>query len=457
MHRELATTVGDPLSVSEFWFAIAVTFVFALTILTGGATGKWFASDAISMILAGPLLVWGVLRLGKLRPRGPELCGFGLFAAIAAVQVIQLVPLPPSIWTALPGREPMAEVFSAAGQALGYMPLSVAPWATLYGLATLVVPAAVFVACLSLPAALLPRLIAVLSGVAAFNVLLGVAQIADGPDSALRFFTFTNVLQPVGIFANANHLAGFLAITIPFAVAQALSPDRSLAARWLFAGTALLSLAGCAATFSRAGALLALVAAAAGAATVLAAYGRRRHILASVAVVGVAGLVIFAQFGLAGLVRRMETVAPAESRLLMVEGAITAGFAYMPVGAGFGTTRTAYAMTETPDRLTTAVVNQVHNEYLQLWLEGGVPGLLLGLAVLAWIGWMASLRLRGSGAAGSIAPAACILIVLLHSTVDYPLRTLAIQACTALALAMLARPPAPSRRSRRASTTRGPG
>ena len=57
-----------------------------------------------------------------------------LTALMLLVPLIQLVPLPPSIWTALPGRAPVADGFRLLGQPLPWLPMSLAPARTVASL-----------------------------------------------------------------------------------------------------------------------------------------------------------------------------------------------------------------------------------------------------------------------------------------------------------------------------------
>ncbi len=116
-----------------------------------------------------------------------------------------------------------------------------------------------------------------------------------------------------------------------------------------------------------------------------------------------------------------------------------------PAGTGLGTFSTIYRRYENPDRVTRQYANHAHNDYLEVALELGIAGLLLIIAFIAW--WaMAVARVWRSdvpGAALARAGTVAIGIVLLHSIVDYPLRTSAIAAVVALACALLV--PAPRR------------
>lgn len=109
-----------------------------------------------------------------------------------------------------------------------------------------------------------------------------------------------------------------------------------------------------------------------------------------------------------------------------------------PVGTGLGSFQQVYRQYEDPMAVTPQYVNHAHNEYLQIALELGAPGLLLVAIFLAW--WaVAAARIWQSPLSSPFARAATIATaaVLAHSIVDFPLRTAAIAAIFAAAVAMM--------------------
>jgi O-antigen ligase len=111
---------------------------------------------------------------------------------------------------------------------------------------------------------------------------------------------------------------------------------------------------------------------------------------------------------------------------------------FMPWGSGLGTFRSVYQLHENPVQVTNTYVIHAHNDYVELALELGLPGVLLMIAFLVW--WVGTVwrawRYTESGVwsrAASIASGA----ILLHSLVDFPLRTAAISAVFAMCLALL--------------------
>src|SRR5262245_35748318 len=119
------------------WRFIATSgFVLACLVL-GGATTVGFLSDVVLQLLAIPLLLasfWRYLNLPSAeRPRGV----LALSVMVIAVPALQLVPLPPSLWSSLPGRWLLVESRTFIGDALPWAPVSVAPATTWLSLLSL--------------------------------------------------------------------------------------------------------------------------------------------------------------------------------------------------------------------------------------------------------------------------------------------------------------------------------
>lgn len=113
---------------------------------------------------------------------------------------------------------------------------------------------------------------------------------------------------------------------------------------------------------------------------------------------------------------------------------------FFPWGSGLGSFRSVYQLYEDPARVNDTYVRHAHNDYVELALETGLPGILLIVAFLAWWVRIASRAWRNVDAyarAASIASGA----ILLHSLVDFPLRTPAISALFAMCLSLLVQRP----------------
>jgi O-antigen ligase len=135
----------------------------------------------------------------------------------------------------------------------------------------------------------------------------------------------------------------------------------------------------------------------------------------------------------------VQAATSVHSRAEMIATTLTAARNFLPFGSGVGSFRKVYPLFENPDSILPTVVNHAHNDYAELLLETGVIGALLTAAFLVW--WVAAVRRvwrdRGEGhyaRAASIASA----VILVHSLVDYPLRTAAVSAGFAMSLALMA-------------------
>ena len=137
----------------------------------------------------------------------------GLLGLLAVWLALQIVPLPPSVWQGLPGRDVIAELDRAVGLEDNWRPISFVPSRGWNALASLVVPAAALLLALSMRAS--PRMLLLLvASLGLFDALLGLMQVISGRGSPLYFYAVTNRGSPVGIFANENHSAVFSAITL---------------------------------------------------------------------------------------------------------------------------------------------------------------------------------------------------------------------------------------------------
>jgi O-antigen ligase len=105
-----------------------------------------------------------------------------------------------------------------------------------------------------------------------------------------------------------------------------------------------------------------------------------------------------------------------------------------------------YRLYESPNAVTGEYVVHAHNDYAELTLELGAAGIVLILLFLAW--WVVAVRnawLKGENDPFARAASIASMAILLHSLVDFPLRTAAISACFAMCLALLADRKAPAR------------
>lgn len=421
---------------------VAPAYLLACILLGGSAQGVW---QNLVLELTGLAIIgwacWSPMEEGWTRRSRSLLL---IVAVGLAVVALQLVPLPISFWNyGIRGR--LAGGFAVLGRPSPDLPLSLAPYDSLATLLWLIPPAAMFCATLRLSDERLGWLAAALIAGTLAGVILGALQVAAGAASPWYLYPETNHGFAVGFFANANHMADLLVIALPFLAALAAAGrsrnvQRQSSAFILLGAAALLVLTGIALNRSLAGYGLVGPAILGSALVLIRPSSRSRRWVAGLAVfagfVAVAGLAT-SSIGGSKLGEEASTSVQSRATILAITTRATADF--MPLGSGLGTFLKVYRLYERPDTVTNEYVIHAHNDYAEIALELGLPGILLMLTFLAWWG-AAVFDVWPKDRGGPFARAATIAsgAILLHSLVDYPLRTAALAACFAVSLALMA-------------------
>lgn len=426
--------------------AIAAVALLALSFAFGGASREHALRLAVVEIAALPLLVFGLRNALKSGVRQDHGLALGLLAGLAAVPLVQLIPLPPAVWTGLPGREDLTLALSLVGLSPSWMPLSLTPDLTWGSFLALLPPLAAFLGVLAVTREVKQRLVWIYMGATACAVCLGALQLASGSTAFYPWET-TAAGNVTGFFANRNHMATLLLTSLPFAAALSGGAMRRGSRRaqtliWLSAlyiGLAVVTLG---VIRSRAGLVLAgpTLGGAFLAAWVASGRGRPGPAILALAGATTAAVVAVAAFALAPIMARFDTVGAPEGRFEVWPTVAEAANTYLPVGSGVGSFDAVYRSVEPLVRLDATYTNQVHNEYLQLWLETGWFGIGLIILFLIWWGrrtWTAWRSSPSSEHDLQRAASVAIPIVMLHSVVDYPLRTATMMVIFALCAALL--------------------
>ncbi|HEU4635699.1 MAG TPA: O-antigen ligase family protein [Edaphobacter sp.] len=420
----------------------AVTPSYLVLCIVLGGSGQAIWGTLILQLLALTLIAWAVVNPSNRRDgedfRQLSLIGIAVMSLIG----LQLLPLPPELWTRLPGRDVVAAGYGALGEQLPWLPLSLAPGETLSSALFLLPPIAIIVTVMRLDARRVSWASDAIVAATILSVILGYLQVSTR-SAGWYLYAITNIGSAVGFFANRDHMGTLLVIAIPFIaifLADGFGRERRQSLAILSAGfsAGLAVLAGIAMNGSLAAVILAFPVIAGS--TLL--FGRTSKRIRSIVLIAascafIVGLALIADSPVQGKLLGTET-ASMEGRQEIWATSLQAGAAAFPAGTGFGSFEEVYHLYEDPGDVIAAYVNHAHNDYLELFVEGGLPALLLIAIFLVW--WGARVRDAWREGGGRVARAATIAsaAILGHSLVDFPLRTSAIAGVFAFCIAILA-------------------
>jgi O-antigen ligase len=426
--------LGNPVKLIGLFFVVALVF-------SGGAS----RADSWGQVVVRLASIVAIAALLIHRPtlKNPDcLQSAKIFAfLVGALIVLQLVPLPPVVWSALPGRAHDVALSTLIGSAGEWRPLNLTPdlgWNSALALlpvfATIAVLARLDERDQSLP-------IMVVAAVALFSAVLGLAQLTDGPGSDLRLYAIASEASAVGVFANRNHNATLLAVSLPMIAfwgtrAGVRRQNEGPFVLFAFAGT-LVVLIMIPATGSRFGlfaGLAGLISSFIWWAKPLARLTAAAKFKAKVLVAGGAIAISASAVAIAVRSERAESIRRLFTASVIDDKRLTIGPTlikmvreFFPVGSGFGSFEPVFRRFEPIDSLSDVYLNQAHNDLIQIIIEGGLPAAaIFGIFLIWWTRRVLAIWRRGSdsetlqlGRLGTIATA----IMLAASLVDYPLRT----------------------------------
>lgn len=428
------------------WFvaaALAVAVIFG-----GGGSPAPIGELIVQLTAAATAVIW----LATLEPSpGKAVPGqaWVIAALLLVIPIIQLIPLPPMVWQALPGREAERTALALIGRENEWRSVSLAPARTLASLLALIPPALLLVMTSALDARSRGRILAVVAACGLLTIVVGAAQLSGGANSPLRYYNPDSTYLE-GFQANHNSTADVLLITLLAAVAlirerasRGFFKNPDTAVPWLSLGICALLSVGVFLTGSRAGIML-LIPALAGAGLILRRWlhlGRRGLAL------GVAGVALIAAAGF-GAGTSNPAIAKVAVRFslgdelrpeIWADSAYTAR-AHFPVGAGMGNFVPAMLANERLEVVRPNVPNRAHNEFLELLVEAGAFGLVAAAAIAALLarsGYRGLKRLGDAQPGQVLFGAMALSLLALHSLVDYPFRSMSLAMLAAAAAALI--------------------
>lgn len=437
----------DRASTLSFWLLIAF---LAILWIAGGASRADVLGQSVVRFSAWTIILVAILAFPRVDWRAVKEPAVILGAA-ALLVALQLVPLPPAIWTELPGRAIFTEVAVLTGTEQSWRPLSISPSGTTNALASLIVPATVLLLAANLTREQHWRIAMFLLGLVLAGAVLGVLQFSGANFNNPLINTVTGAVA--GNFANRNHFAAFLGIGCVLALTWAFRDEAVLWKVGAAFGSLLIFILLILATGSRSGVIVGL----AGIVLTFLAFRRRaahtfktipHKIAVPVFIVGIA-IVTGAIWLSVGLNR-----AASVDRATMLEGAADLRSQiwptvldmiqrYFPAGTGFGTFDPVFRIGEPDGLLNPQYINLAHNDWLQILLEGGLIGLIFSAVTIFWFvlrsfqAWTSKHR-SGGGRLLAIAGSIIAALVLVASVTDYPSRTPMIMAVLTLGVIWLA-------------------
>jgi uncharacterized membrane protein len=404
--------------------ALIALEIIGLLVLAALAARHALATPAVPMPITRPL--WALL----------------LSPLILAV--VQLTPLPPALWSALPGHDIYLQLLAQMGiQRADWRPLSLNPDATIGSLLAAIPIAAAFLLGQLATLRQLRMLLRVVAVLALAEVLLGLLQLSGGERSPF-FFGVMTYGPPAGTFANRNHFANYLAMALAAYIWLAFESIRdarvksgriSFTSRHrtaLWAAGGLVLVLGVLMSRSRGAALFGLPMGFAGLAAVSlrAKGGSRGSWLAVAGALALLGGAV-ALVGFDAITSRITGEQLASSASFRGELATTSlqgAMTFWPFGSGWGTYDSVYPRFQHGS--IPGFANHAHEDYVEMLFEGGIFFVLLAALFL----WLAARRARRLVAPAlrerkldreCMAAALCglgLLGLLAHSLVEFNLR-----------------------------------
>jgi O-antigen ligase len=434
------------------WELAAVGFLAIALALGGGGSPAPLPELILELLAAVTALVWLLLPPGDADWTRVPKQAWLIAMLVASVPLLQLVPLPAFLWHALPGRELERDALALIGAQESWRAWSLAPSRTLASLLSLAPPLLLLILAGALERNKRMALIRCIALMAVATLVLGALQLSAGDGSPVHLY---GVAEPVlaGFQANHNSTADVLLIALPAGPVLL----RDLAERRVISGSpgSILGMAaaaialfafGVVLTASRMGIMLLPV-------PLLASLWILQpwiKMSPRVIAIGLGSTLALALLGLM-LTRNNPVLATIVARFdfsqevrpqLWRDGLYVAQ-KYFPFGVGMGDFAPALIADERLEAVRLSLPNRAHNDYLELACEAGIAGLVALSAIsltLARALWRSVRGRRGRSASLAIFAGSGLVILALHSLVDYPFRSMALACLGAVCAGLLLSP-----------------
>lgn len=439
--------------------ALCMALVALAMVLGGGGTVNP-TTEMVLQVLTAVILLPLTVSSEWQRGLGPVHRWAWLFAALVLIiPCVQLVPLPPSIWHALPGRTIEIQSLALVQADQSWMPLTLSPSRTFASLLAMLCPVLLLLQVSRLSLRGRNWLCAIIASIGGLSLILGVLQLSHTGGFEWSLYSQFSEGFLVGFQANRNAEADLLLIAmlaVGVLATSKLSDGRKHLLTWAgFATGSLALLVGLIMTGSRTGISLSVISVSCIALMLWPLLRKRKTLL-----YGLGGL-----FGLgvisAGVLFQLQSVQKVVGRFGLTNDArwdLWADTWYAigqvwPFGSGIGTIVPMLEAAERLEVVDTTLPVRAHNDWLEWVLEAGLPGMIvLGLTIALIVLLMVRALISANRPSAQPARRAQVLFAIgalltmgLHAIVDYPMRSMSLAALAAVALAFLMDPIAPQR------------
>lgn len=445
------------------FYGLVVLLVFAPLFRAGNRPFPLMVMELLALALLG-WRFWRPPATGQPLPRAV----WSLLVLLFLLPLWQLLPTPATTWAHLPGRSFYAQALQHAavtGPGFEWRAISLIPSATEASWLALLPPLAVFLVAMRLERQRLTGLVLVFLGIATAEALLGLIQYGNGSDSLFRLGNNLMGDSASGTYINRNHLAGLLEMALPIGLALVVAtvghgrPRHSRGSRrhrtlrqWLarfsvarinqaaiYGAVTLAILLGLIFTRSRAGVSMAML----GILLSTVMFSNRlggRNIYGLIGTLTAVGIGLAALVGLVPVWKRFTLQdSVQDGRWPIFDATAQAIGEFFPLGSGVGTFEQVIRRFH-PTDFPGVTINHAHNDYLEWLLELGlIAGLLIAIWLILYFRQWGQVWRRGEWTSFRFMQAGAgiaLLLLMLHSLVDFNLRIPANAVFAALLVAI---------------------
>lgn len=416
---------------------IQLAILLAIAMMFGGGGSSYAMRNLVVHLAALSILAINrnaVVQFFRSAPRPLVM----LTCATFALPVLHLIPMPPEVWQALPGRDLVSQSLGLIGKEAVWYPLSLDRGRTFGAAFALVAPFTILVLCNRLRNDQADAVLLLIAGLALFCLLLGAVQmLTDRTIGDLFPGKSPGVLY--GFFANRNTTAALLvmatALLVPYLGAKAKSSRVAV-----LSGLVLLSL-GTILTQSRSGFMLLMLVIVSSAASFVISRNLKEQSAKPRRLLLFGLAVIVSVMALGTVLATNDRLRPTIERFADAEqgrpqiwaDAMSSAERFWPLGGGMGTFDEVFQLDESFEYLVAARAGRAHNDYLEIAIEAGIFGIVL---VAGWISFVIIACLKSGRSNGAQRWVLLSLtVVALQSMVDYPLRNVSMLCIVAALIA----------------------